>query len=380
MKIIYCINEIGVGGGVETITTSKVNWLIMQGHDVEIISCQAPGGRIAIDPRVPITVLGIDYAADFRVPLHKRLINTLVKMRKHKKLMKAYLDKVRPDIVVTTHPVVTAFLPSLEDGSKKIQELHVSQKNYRLEKEPKPYSLRALLVKLYEWRDKYINSRFDAVGCLTQEDLYYRGKPKNMVVIPNALSFNSSEVSQLNNKIVLAAGRFTPQKDFGALIDIWSTLVAKYPEWRLRIIGEGYLRDSLLSQVKRLGLEVHVEILPFSQGMRQYYLYSDIYAMTSLFEGLPMVLLEAQAMGLPIVSYTCPAGPKDVITEGQDGYLVEPADKVSFAQRLELLMSNNELRKEMGRQAKMNSYRYDIDRVMQQWVDLFNQLLAKSNG
>lgn len=377
MKIVYCIYQLGVGGGVERVLTSKVNYLVSQGHQVSILTCDYDGRPTAygIDPSIPITNFGIDYAADFHVPLHKRALNTLRKMREHKRKMTEYLLGERPDIVVTTHLVETSFLPSIKDGSKKVLELHSSSLMYRQEKKPKPYSLHSLVVRAYELRDRIKLSRFDAVGCLTHEDYELRGKPSNMYVIPNPLPFAAQGQSTLESKVVLAVGRMTEQKDFASLVDIWSLIAGKYPDWRLRIVGGGYLHSALEAQIERLGLGANIELLPADNNIQPYYLGASIFTMTSTFEGMPMTLLEAQTLGLPIVSYTCPCGPRDIVQEGKTGHLIPLGDKQRFAERLSELIEDEELRQTMGRAASTAATRYQLEPVMQAWLGLFKQLL-----
>lgn len=113
--------------------------------------------------------------------------------------------------------------------------------------------------------------------------------------------------------------------------------------------------------------------------MREY-LSSSIYVMTSRYEGLPMVLLEAQALGLPIVSYTCPCGPRDIVSDGVNGYLVPEGREEEFAARLRLLMADEQLRRDMGRAAHEASSRYRMQTVMPQWLELFEVLVRISKN
>lgn len=377
MKIVYCIYQLGVGGGVERVLTSKVNYLVSQGHQVSILTCDYDGRPTAygIDPSIPITNFGLDYATDFHVPLHKRALNTLCKMREHKRKMTEYLLRERPDIVVTTHLVETSFLPSIKDGSKKVLELHGSMLMYRQEKNPKPYSLHSLVVRAYELRDRVNLSRFDAVGCLTHEDYALRGKPSNMHVIPNPLPFEAQGQSTLESKVVLAVGRFSKEKNFASLIDIWALIADKYPEWRLRIVGGGYLHSALEAQVERLGLGGSVELLPADNNIQPYYLGASVFALTSVYEGFGLVLIEAMTSGLPIVSYACPCGPRDIVAEGETGYLVSLGNKELFAERLSRLIEDEQQRQTMGRAATTAATRYQLEPIMQAWLGLFKQLL-----
>ncbi len=382
MKIAYCIYQIGAGGGVERVLTSKVNWLVAHGHEVVILACLYDGrlSSYGIDPKVRVLSAGIPYAEDFAKPLHKRMLCTLARMRQHKRWMREVLMRERFDIVVTTHVVETSFLPSIADGSRKVLELHTSAEAYQRERQPKKWSLRQLLVKCYEWRDRYNLSRFDAVGCLTSEDYALRGKPKNMVVIPNPLPFVSAEPSRLEHKVVLAVGRLSKEKNLLALVDIWQEVATHCPDWKLRLVGNGNERAKIIGETERRGLDQQIEVLPFAREILPYYLEASIYAMTSLYEGMPMALLEAQACGLPIVSYACPCGPSDIIADGEDGFLVSPGDKKLFAERLVQLMSDEDLRRRMGAEAYKSSERFTEESVMRQWLELFVKLVYARNN
>lgn len=129
MKIVYCIYQLGVGGGVERVLTNKVNYLVEQGHEVAILTClplkQAP--MYGIDERVQIKSFTIDYASDWQYGIAKRFVNTIAKMYQHYKVVRRFLqEEFKADIVVTTHAYEMAFLPFIKDGSKKVLELHSS--------------------------------------------------------------------------------------------------------------------------------------------------------------------------------------------------------------------------------------------------------------
>lgn len=378
MKIVYCIYSMGVGGGVERVTTTKVNALVQQGHEVVILTTDYKGQPTAygLDKSVKIIDFGLGYAEDFNVPIWTRLFRTISKMKRHKKAMSAFLFDYRPDIVVTTHRVEMAFLPFIKDGSKKILEQHSSKLMYRMERSSvSSKSIRGGLAKIYEWRDAWISQYFDAVVVLTEEDYKLRGNKKNAYVIPNPLPFETEELADLSCKTVLAMGRMCAEKDFFSLVDIWEMVCDKFPDWKLRIVGDGYLKNSLICYVQRKKLGNSISIENGTSEVVPIYLNASIFAMTSKFEGLPMTLLEAQSVGLPIVSYACPCGPRDLLKDSENGFLVAPSNKVEFSSRLEALMRDESLRREMGARAKKDSSRYHLEHIMGLWIKLFKGLL-----
>jgi glycosyltransferase involved in cell wall biosynthesis len=140
------------------------------------------------------------------------------------------------------------------------------------------------------------------------------------------------------------------------------------------MFGEGEQREMLEGLIHSKRLDDVVIIHKPIQKIMQEYLNSSIFLLTSRFEGLPMVIVEAMACGLPVVSFDCPWGPADIINDGEDGFLVEYLNTNEAAQRVCQLIEDPHLRKEMGAKARANVRRYDRDAVMRQWKDLFKQV------
>ena len=158
------------------------------------------------------------------------------------------------------------------------------------------------------------------------------------------------------------------------MLNIYKKIADRATGWTLDIIGDGPLRLALQQQVAQLGLAGQVLLLPPTDDMKALYARSSIVAMTSRYEGLPMVLLEAQACGLPIVAFACQCGPRDVIHDGEDGFLIEGRDEALFAQRLLRLMGDEELRRRMSDRAAAHSESFSEEHIMQQWEQLFTSI------
>lgn len=377
MKIVYCIESLGFGGGVERVTTCKANYLIALGHQVTILTgdlgTRKP--KYEIDPRIQILDLGITYFEDFSYPIWSRFFRTTKKMYLHWRYMKKFLSTHQPDIVVSTHRYETVFLPPLQKKSLKILEFHSSKAMYAKHNSTSTSkrALKKLLYRLYELRDSVCARKFDKVVVLTKEDYELRGGKNNMSIISNPIPFKPKGVSPLNERVVLAIGRFESEKNFASLINIWAKISSKHPDWKLVLVGRGYLYENIKHQIRELGLEHSIELREETSDVISLYKNASIYAMTSKYEGLPMTLIEAQSMGLPIISYACPCGPKDIITHGVNGFLVEPNNEDQFAAYLDTLISDEELRNSMGKQALQASSRYDIKQIMDMWEALFSQ-------
>ena len=373
MKILYSIAGTYNSGGMERVLANKANWLVAHGHEVIIVTTDQRGESpyFPLDARIKCYDLAINYEENNGKSFFNKIIHYPFKQWKHKKRLTALLKELRPDIVISMFCNDASFIPSIKDGSKKILEIHFSRFK-RLQ-----YGRKGLWRLADWWRyktDAKVVSRFDKFVVLTHEDKEYWGNLRNMCVIPNARTFEVSQPATLEAKKVVAVGRLNHQKGFDRLIDAWAIVAKEMPDWTLQIVGDGELRDELQQQIENLGLSATVTLGRAEKDMMSVYKSASILAMSSYYEGLPMVLLEAQAAGLPIVSFDCKCGPKDVIEDGVDGFLVEEGDIEDLAQKLLVLMQDANLRSRMGAAAYTHSERYSEDRIMRQWTEMLENI------
>lgn len=377
MKIVYCLQALHRRGGIERVLTTKANYLAALGHEVHIVTTDQRDGTIAfeLDPRIQLHDLGLNYELDNDLGRFGRLKALLQKRPLHRERLSRLLRELKPDITVSTFFQEASLLPSLSDGSKKVLEMHSSRLTPVLMYPKERYIFR-LLGRLRIWANERLARKYDRVVILTHEELPLWHKLSNVCVIPNALPFTAENLSaDMSSKRVIAVGRFEYQKNFKELIDIWALLPEEIRhEWHLDIYGDGYHRWAYMDQIEALSLSNSVSIHKPSGEIKQRYLEHSIYCMTSHYEGLPMVLLEAQTLGLPVVTYACPSGAKDIVSDGVDGFLVAAGDKRAFVERLLSLMQDEDLRRRMGVQAQVASKRFALDKVMAQWLSLFEEL------
>mgnify|MGYP003585513953 FL=1 len=149
---------------------------------------------------------------------------------------------------------------------------------------------------------------------------------------------------------------------------IWEKVNQKHPEWTLDIYTDEV--DSLNNIVIDLGLTSTINIFSFVKNIEEKYLESSIFVMTSRFEAFPMVLIEAMSLGLPSVSYDCPSGPRSIITDNENGFLIPDGDLELFAEKLSFLIESEEFRIKFGAASKEKMKEYQLDPVMKQWKTL----------
>lgn len=360
---------------MERVLLNKVSWLVNHGHEVMVVTTDQDGRApfYHFPESVRMIDLGINYSADNTRPVHIKILNYLRKRRIHRHRLSALLMRERPDITVSLYPSESSFIPDIQDGSKKVLELHFNR-YFRI-----LYGRKGLLGLIDKWRsrkDCVVASKFDRFVVLSEEDRGYWGKMYNITVIPNSAVPSSDIKSDCSSQRVIAIGRLDFQKGFDRLLRIWAKVKTdpRFAEWHLDIFGQGEWHDKLLQMAADLDISDSVTINNPVKNISTKYLDSSILAMTSNYEGFPMVMIEAMEMGLPVVSYDFKCGPKDIIIDGHNGILVSNGDEIGFANALSVLMADEDRRKAMGRNALSVIDVYSEEVVMGQWMQLFNNL------
>lgn len=379
MKIIYCTHSTYNPGGMERVLYNKVKYLSEHMHwDVTVVTTDQHG-RPSFYPfpeSVRMIDLGINYSEDNVKGAFGKICGYLKKRRRHRKLLEELLIKEKADIVVSLYPSESSFIPDIKDGSKKVLEIHYC-KFFRLQ-----YGRKGLLGAIDRWRtwqDERIVRRFDKFVVLTNEDRGYWGKLPNICVIPNAAMFVADRYSDVSNKRVIAVGRLDYQKGFDRLIQAWEIVYksGKYNDWRLDIFGQGEWKEMLQGMIDERGLNSSAFINKPTKNIGKEYAESAMLVMSSNYEGFPMVMIEAMACGLPVVAFDFKCGPKDIISDGENGLIIRNGDIEALAEGMMRLMEDTENRKRMSLNARKIVDTYSEKAVMDKWIGLFNNLTAK---
>ena len=379
MKIIYCTHSTCNPGGMERVLYNKVKCLSEQMHwDVTVVTTDQHD-RPPFYPfpeSIRMIDLGINYSEDNVKGAFGKICGYLKKRRRHRKLLEELLIKEKADIVVSLYPSESSFIPDIKDGSKKVLEIHYC-KFFRLQ-----YGRKGLLGAIDRWRtwqDERIVRRFDKFVVLTNEDREYWGKLPNICVIPNAAMFVADRYSDVSNKRVIAVGRLDYQKGFDRLIQAWEIVYksGKYNDCRLDIFGQGEWKEMLQGMIDERELNGSAFINKPTKNIGKEYAESAMLVMSSNYEGFPMVMIEAMACGLPVVAFDFKCGPKDIISDGENGLIIRNGDIKALAEGMMRLMEDTENRKRMSLNARKIVDTYSEKAVMDKWIGLFNNLTAK---
>lgn len=379
MKIVYCLNSIRYLGGIQRVTVVKANALAeIEGNEVYLIVTDNKNGIITepLSPKVHLIDLDINYYEDDYKSHWNVLKGIFIKRREHKKLLTSVLNEIQPDIVISVGQSEKNMIPSIKGKWKTIREFHYT-KDYRFNHAHSIFDkILAYWGNIYDYSFKI--KKYDHIVTLTQEDKNTNWKGwENVSVIPNPSTFQTNETSTLNEKKVISVGRLATPKNYASLIRAFKNVADKHPDWILEIYGDGPQEVELKSLITQLNLEKHVFLKGFSSNVKEVIINASIFALSSVFEGFGLVIVEAMACGLPVVSYACPCGPKDIITEGKDGFLVNVNDEVTLANQINVLIENEKLRKQMSDAAKIKADQYNIENITSMWMNLFNSLNNK---
>lgn len=374
LKLVYLTPALYMAGGVERVLTLKANYFAEHfGYDVTIILTEGKGKSpfYPLSDRIKVVNLDIGFEQLWNCSFLKKIFVYLKKQRQYKKALTAELMKLCPDITVSLLRREINFLIGIKDGSKKIGELHVNRLNYRNFEANDTNFIKQLFAKLWMFSLVKQLKRLDRFVVLTEEDMLAWPELQNVSVIPDPLSFVPTAQSSLSVKRVIAVGRYVYQKGFDLLLQAWAKIERQCPDWMLVVYGDGD-RAPYEQMMRNLGIDTSRCFLngPTTDIQREY-VNSSLFVFTSRFEGFGMVLVEAMACGLPVVSFACPCGPKDIVRDGEDGFLVENGNIDELVQQLMKLMVDHRLRTAFARHAQQNAQRFNIEQTALRWKSVF---------
>ena len=378
MKLLYFTIQINMLGGLAKIVIEKINWLVAHGYDVTLCNIE----RLDVVPA---------YTIDSRVKLVRGDISTvpggaLTRLKGvlgAVKRTREIIEQERPDVIVNAHcPLVTWIIPWVSGKIPTIIEMHQSRQG--LEVFNKQF-MDAFSRWLHRWSIRWIYSKYDKFVVLTNGDRE-AWDTKNCITIPNFSSIKKTESAQgsrfkvqsSKHQIIMLA-RLMPQKRIDLMIEVWAKLAKDFPNWQVKVLGDGMLKEELESVVEMLGVKDSFLLPGGVNNVTSELENSDILCLTSEYEGFGIVLIEAMLKGIPVMAFEY-VGVHDIIENGADGYVVPFGDVDAYAERLRELMTSQELREKFSSRAMESVKKFDKEWVMNMWVELFNNLTQISHS
>jgi len=378
MKIAYIYSALTTVGGADRVIIEKANYFAEKaGYEVYIITDSQNGAApfFPISSKVHLIDLNIIFGQQYHYSFLIRGYVFFRLMKLYKKKLTETLTAIKADITITTLGRDIEIINEINDGSIKIGEAHVAKdfvRNFHLLKQKN--ILYRLIAKIWTIRLERSVAKLSKLIVLTENDAK---KWNNLVatsIIPNSTSFYPMNPSTCLSKQIISVGRLNEQKGYERLIDAWEIVNKKHPDWSVHIYGNGELKTSMEKMIKQKKITKNFVLHESVPTIIEKYKESAFYVMSSRFEGFGMVLVEAMACGLPVISFNCPNGPSDIIKDGEDGFLVENGNIQELAERICFLIENENLRIIMGKKARENVKRYLPDRIMEKWITLFESL------
>ena len=350
MNIMICVLNFSWCGGVERIVSILANLLIAKGINTTILSLYSSrDDRCAyeLDDRVKVLHMNVRFGRKYLLANAFKIIFTIRKFVRENKI----------DFFVGTFWLLNlfAFL-----SCSRCRIIAWEHGNYDTKKS---YS-------------KFISNCFFAflssVCCLTKNDAKHY-KKGHLISNCNTFEIDNSPY-RIDSKKIIALGRLSYEKGFDSLLQVAALVKKKHPDWKLEIYGDGKERDNLQRQIAQLELHDFVTMNPAVTDVRNVLRSSSFYVMSSRFEGFGLVLTEAQCFGLPLIAFDCPSGPREIITNNKNGYLIPPGNIEEFAEKINFLIENPQIRLKMSKESRKNAANYTPDVFATKWIGLFNSL------
>lgn len=381
--ILYVWRSMALLAGIERVICIKLNWLVSHGYKVVLVTYEQ-GSHPVIQPLHPDVTI-IDLRTPFyslsKYPLNSRLLKYIKMKNCFYKRLKEVVKEYRPDLVITIAGSMNVIKEIYRacHNSKLIIESHETFFSVMKETQYNSSLLLRNIAKLYDKRNLNIINHFDRMVCLTYGDAseWHKHVSTKIEVIPNPLDtfpiLGDNSIKETHFRLI-SAGRIEDVKGYDRLINAFALIADYCPNWRLDIYGKGSREDFLRKLIAHFRLENRIAIFPPTNRIYTEYMNSDIYVLSSLHEGLGMVLLEAMSCGISCVAFNCDYGPREIIQDGVTGLLVEDGNVEKLAQAMIWMIEHPKERIEMGIKARESVAKYHINTIMPIWIKLFNEL------
>ena len=377
MRIIYFTPLLSTVGGQERTLTDKANYLTAQGHQVMMVTYEHEG---TLAYPLAVGVEHRDLACHmfelYRLPLWRRLPAALKLKRQLRQKLAGVLGAFRPDVIVVPIPNTENFICDVLKTAGSVPvviESHLAQGHAVIRRG----MTEILLYKCYNPMKAVRQANLLITLTHGDADCWRKLGVDRINVVPNPVTRRDEVLPTTARRPgrIIAVGRYTPQKRMDRLIDAFSLIAPANPVWTLDIFGEGEERENLEKRIAAQGMEGRIRLLPPTSDIYSEYLSSQFFVLGSDFEGFGLVVIEAMACGLPVVSTDCPFGPGEIISNGKTGLLTK-LDVNDLAEKMEWMMTHDTERHQMGQQAFEASSRYSKERVVSLWLKAYQSVIS----
>ncbi len=347
MKMVFVVYYMTFGG-IERQITQLANEMSHRGHDVSVVSLVKNNTCYPISEQV--NYMHIEERGKAKIAILNRYLN-----------LRKYLKKVKPDITVNfmlQSAYFCAFMKKKYTGTVLYSERGFPNAYF--------YSLSLRFVRYLAMKriDKFVFQTEGAQKCFSLDI------QKRSMVIPNPVFIKKDEYKRplSPQKVIMNIGRLSIQKNHKLLIEAFQKVSENYPDYILKIYGEGELEEELSCLIKDRHLSDRIKLMGTTNDIYARLLEAELFVLSSDFEGIPNVLIEAMALGIPCISTDCePGGARELISHGVDGIIVERDSKNELAKAICKMLDDKEMANELGRNAAINIQRYAPEIIYDKW-------------
>ena len=355
-RITFFIGNMSRFGGTERVLSIIANGLADRGYRISIISLWG-GGEPFFEIRNDIPIYWIEELYPGR-----NYVKEILGIR-------AILHREQTQVLVDVDIILCFYSLLLKCLSRKIYGVSWEHFNYYYH-----FKKNRLLRKMARYLVGIFAQQLIVIS--DEDKVYYQQNARLKCKIDRIYNPNPYEgefIKSKEEKMIFAAGRLTGVKGFDLLIKSWKMLEEKYPDWQVVIAGAGEDKESLENRIIGEGLE-RIHLIGNVSNIEEYYQKAAFFVLPSRDEGFGMVVLEAMDFAIPVVSFACKAGPREIVIDGENGFLVEPGAIEEFSKKMEFLIQENEVRHEMGKKAKDSTARFSKDMILDEWEKLLGTI------
>lgn len=365
-KLLVYVNSMNAFGGIERVI-ANLSSRLADYYDITILVKDAPVSAYALDDRVHMDSIDAELKMNMGNRL-QRIASAPINIFKSIPKLRRYLRQHHFDVIYTAFPTTGV-------------EVYFADKTYRNKIVASEHASYYAYNSVYRKMKKWLYPRLSAISVPTTMDTeIYQKLGYKAVYIPHLTTYTEVFDNPLNSKTVINVGRLTGDKQQMLLLEMWKQIeeVVRETSWKLQIIGSGEEKERLEQYVQDNSV-IQVEFVPHTTQIKDYYKKAALFAFTSKMEGFGMVLLEAMSFGVPCISFDCPSGPRDIIKDGKNGFLIPCYDVEQFKKMIVKYIRLSDLdRQRFGQGATDTIQQWSNKHIIEQWTNLFDMVMGEN--
>lgn len=369
MRLTVVITSLGRGGAERTASVLANAWASQRNEVTLITLTKDDVPAYSLHPAINLCQLRV------RGGTARNILHGIIRQWRTVRALRNAIQESAPNLIVSVMDIsnILTLFAARRIGVPIVIMEQIHPAHYRI-----GWSWETLRRFVYRRADMLVCTSTSMMEWFEQKTRAKACVIPNPVDLPETPPFPGLPQRKDRASIIIAMGRLVPQKGFDLLLDAFARIAPSYPDWSLRIAGEGRLLEALQRQSRELNIAERVEFMGWQRDPFSVLRASDLFVFSSRFEGFGNALCEAMACGLPVISFDCLSGPREIIRPGVDGLLVPAEDVNALSEAMNRLMGDPQERARLAEKAPEVVVRFGLERIMSMWGQLFVDLLPKT--